>query len=1495
MPKSESSINIPGQLAKSKRRRVVNLPLLASSAAVVVICAALGAWRYSMASTAAARSFLSRAETFEREGNWSEAAELLQRYLMVRPDDVEARRRLTLAIYESADAPGQQQRAITALYQSVGQHPDDSGLRVKLAELLRKSGDYRAALKEAEAAAGKDDPDGAAAREAALAKLALADQEDMSKISALAAELLAAAQKRPKDYELAVITASLMREKPGIAIENVTDLPAMADELVEKAIAENVEDPQAAIVGYRYKIRFGLPTASADLEKIRSRWPENLEAALLAAEYAIAGPQPDPAKGEEILRQTIRLAPQDNRAYLLLGQHLTNREQLKEAAKVLAEGREKLPDDLSLGLQYVEALISANDLTLAGEEFAKLSGSAKALAPQLNADARLLLENRLRVQGARLALAAKRFNDVVGAMQEVLTATANEPMANRSRETILAYDLIAQALAGQGKWDLAAPYWDRLVESLDVVASSPTADPRMKSYRDAALASAANAYHRAGMATEATKRFDQLASRTKSPSVAVRQLQAHLALQSRRPFEAREWSDFLAALEKVKQLTPPRWEAAAAEIEYLNLVGEDQQALELLEKIESDDAAPPELVRYLAVAYQRLGQSDRADRVVERFAAMKATESEKLLLKAGVLLGRGDYAQAMEALKQAQAKAATPEAAAQIQFARIQAMARSGRAADAMAEVRKIYNAKQPNVPLLLLAYEAAVSSADFAAADEWEKALAASPANGTFDHRFVSAWRQSETYSKLAQDARDRLAREVAALRSERPKWGPAHALVARVDELQGNLDGAMQNFKLAIELGDVRPKTFEQLINLLYARGDLGEAQRYLSLAAASADGNQQLESLIGSVAARRGDLAGLIRIAREAVERHPKDPRKATWLAQLLLANGEAQEALPLFQSAFKASPGNQQAWIGLFAAMTKSGREQDARELLAVLPNNPEMTAADKDFLTASAYEVLNEPEKARQHFEAGLASDADNIGMRMRLVRLLQQLDVLEACKQLEEVLKREPANGEAKRELVTTLAAVGGEAQWQRVNELLGDASGNGDSAADARLHALLMSQRGSNRDERLKSTRESIALTEQKINADGTSAADVDRLLLAGLLEQEAKLAVDAGKLKLAAASLEPLVSGEKGSPQNLLFVIQFLLRNGNELRTSLSDSPGAAEIRSELLTAAEKHLAQLRDALGTEPKPQERLQLLALDVALLDANGREDDVASALKQFAESSLPTVKDAALRQQILRFLGEGYYKIGDYAAAEQAFRELAETSADGIASLVQTLAAQDRPLDAFKECVAMQDRGVNPAEIVSLLTTLVAEFDEVRQSPEVDAFVDQLLAAQPSDVNLLCAVAALRVSEGDNDGATELFREVVALTPNNVLALNNLATLLGEVAATRSEAIQTVEKAITIAGRRPALLDTKGTIYLNGGQFAEAINCLEEAVAGDAKDPRYYFHLAAARYRGGDEAGAQDALEKARELKLDKSLLTVGDLQLLQEMERIPAVTPIAN
>jgi Flp pilus assembly protein TadD len=90
---------------------------------------------------------------------------------------------------------------------------------------------------------------------------------------------------------------------------------------------------------------------------------------------------------------------------------------------------------------------------------------------------------------------------------------------------------------------------------------------------------------------------------------------------------------------------------------------------------------------------------------------------------------------------------------------------------------------------------------------------------------------------------------------------------------------------------------------------------------------------------------------------------------------------------------------------------------------------------------------------------------------------------------------------------------------------------------------------------------------------------------------------------------------------------------------------------------------------------------------------------------------------------------------------------------------------------------------------------------------------------------------------------------------------------------------------MTVSGRQPALLDTLGTILVRSHQYKPAIVALEEAVAGTATDPRYYFHLAAAYDGVNRSADAQRALQTAIELGLDKAILTSGDRELLASLK----------
>jgi predicted Zn-dependent protease len=149
------------------------------------------------------------------------------------------------------------------------------------------------------------------------------------------------------------------------------------------------------------------------------------------------------------------------------------------------------------------------------------------------------------------------------------------------------------------------------------------------------------------------------------------------------------------------------------------------------------------------------------------------------------------------------------------------------------------------------------------------------------------------------------------------------------------------------------------------------------------------------------------------------------------------------------------------------------------------------------------------------------------------------------------------------------------------------------------------------------------------------------------------------------------------------------------------------------------------------------------------------------------------------------------------------------------------------------------------------------------------------------NIDLIHAEAVRRASRGEYDDAVMLFRRILAKNPNNVLVLNNFATVLAERPNQRGEALDQINRAIYIAGRRPSLLDTKGTILLKIGETKQAIACLEEATASNDADARYYLHLAAAYQQAQRNDDAQRMLAEARAFGLEKFILTADDEELL--------------
>jgi putative PEP-CTERM system TPR-repeat lipoprotein len=191
---------------------------------------------------------------------------------------------------------------------------------------------------------------------------------------------------------------------------------------------------------------------------------------------------------------------------------------------------------------------------------------------------------------------------------------------------------------------------------------------------------------------------------------------------------------------------------------------------------------------------------------------------------------------------------------------------------------------------------------------------------------------------------------------------------------------------------------------------------------------------------------------------------------------------------------------------------------------------------------------------------------------------------------------------------------------------------------------------------------------------------------------------------------------------------------------------------------------------------------------------------------------------------------------------------------------------EGRADEAVKTLQAVFDRsgsGVSREVVESLA---MAHW-QARQWEESLAVRKSWLENNPKDVPMLLTLGQSYTQLRRFDDATKVYRDVQALMPDNVLALNNLAWLLQKTAP--EEALGFAEQANTLAPETPSIMDTLGWLVLERGDAARAADLFEEASKKAPDNPQYKYHLAQALERSGEKERAKQILQ---ELLADKRL-----------------------
>ena len=142
---------------------------------------------------------------------------------------------------------------------------------------------------------------------------------------------------------------------------------------------------------------------------------------------------------------------------------------------------------------------------------------------------------------------------------------------------------------------------------------------------------------------------------------------------------------------------------------------------------------------------------------------------------------------------------------------------------------------------------------------------------------------------------------------------------------------------------------------------------------------------------------------------------------------------------------------------------------------------------------------------------------------------------------------------------------------------------------------------------------------------------------------------------------------------------------------------------------------------------------------------------------------------------------------------------------------------------------------------------------------QADARLAKWLKENPDDLQLAGYAAERSLAKQQYRQAVPQFEAILKKTPNDAVALNNLAWTYQQLKDPK--ALETAEAAYRLAGEHPAVMDTLGAILTERGDLKRAVALLQKGVSLAPQSADLRLHLAEALAKSGDKAGARKELE----------------------------------
>jgi tetratricopeptide (TPR) repeat protein len=183
--------------------------------------------------------------------------------------------------------------------------------------------------------------------------------------------------------------------------------------------------------------------------------------------------------------------------------------------------------------------------------------------------------------------------------------------------------------------------------------------------------------------------------------------------------------------------------------------------------------------------------------------------------------------------------------------------------------------------------------------------------------------------------------------------------------------------------------------------------------------------------------------------------------------------------------------------------------------------------------------------------------------------------------------------------------------------------------------------------------------------------------------------------------------------------------------------------------------------------------------------------------------------------------------------------------------------------DSVRAEAALQKAIELDANFTPAYELLVSVYLAENKLPQAISQLKAEMEKDPNNSRPLLMAGLVYEHMKDYPKARESYEKVLALSPDSILGLNNLAYLYAERLNGLGKAYELAQKARALQPADAMVADTLGWILYRRGDYQQALVLLQESASKLPENPEVQFHLGMANYMMGQREAARTALQRA--------------------------------